>query len=117
MFFFSGFSTILPYAVYLSLIWICILIGFRGKLLPWHANEQVSAHDMQHQVTIDHAEYNILKYKCDINKADKKFIDHALKFCEIFEYSYSLFSFNQIKIFSQGDLISFSLRGPPMNLS
>jgi hypothetical protein len=30
MLFFGGFGSVLPYIVYLSLMWICILIGVRG---------------------------------------------------------------------------------------
>ena len=32
MFFFGGYSTILPYLVYLSIVWVCILIGVKGDI-------------------------------------------------------------------------------------
>jgi hypothetical protein len=32
MLFFGGFGSVLPYIVYLSLMWICILIGVRSQL-------------------------------------------------------------------------------------
>ncbi|MGD2033903.1 MAG: hypothetical protein PVF73_02530 [Bacteroidales bacterium] len=33
MFFFSGFSSFFPYILYISAIWVCVLIGFRGRYL------------------------------------------------------------------------------------
>jgi hypothetical protein len=32
MFFLGGLNSILPYVIYLSLIWICLIIGFTGKI-------------------------------------------------------------------------------------
>ncbi len=31
MFFFGSISTFLPYLIYISVVWICVLIGFRGQ--------------------------------------------------------------------------------------
>jgi hypothetical protein len=33
MIFFEGFGSLIPYLIYLSLIWICLIFGFRGQLL------------------------------------------------------------------------------------
>lgn len=33
MIFFCGFGSILPYILYLIIIWLCVLIGFRGNIL------------------------------------------------------------------------------------
>ena len=33
MFFLNGFSSMFPYVLYLALMWLCILVGIRGKLL------------------------------------------------------------------------------------
>ncbi len=32
MVFFGGFGSCFPYLIYLSVIWICVLIGFKGQL-------------------------------------------------------------------------------------
>jgi hypothetical protein len=32
MLFFGGFGSVLPYFIYLSLMWICVLIGIRGQI-------------------------------------------------------------------------------------
>jgi len=34
MFFFGSISTFLPYLLYISVVWICVLIGFRGQFFP-----------------------------------------------------------------------------------
>jgi len=33
MIFFEGFGSLFPYFIYLSLIWICLIFGFRGKIV------------------------------------------------------------------------------------
>lgn len=33
MIFFEGFGSLIPYLVYLSLIWACLLFGFRGQII------------------------------------------------------------------------------------
>jgi hypothetical protein len=41
MFFLGGFNSIFPYLIYLSLIWIFLLVGVHGKLRDfWHAAVQ-----------------------------------------------------------------------------
>jgi len=46
MFFFSGFGSLIPYAIYISVVWICVLIGFRSQLfsffLPGDKPENIS---------------------------------------------------------------------------
>lgn len=42
MFFFGGYSTILPYLVYLSIVWICILIGVKGDIWKVFHSEKTS---------------------------------------------------------------------------
>ena len=32
MFFFGGINSILPFIIYLSLVWICMLIGYSGRV-------------------------------------------------------------------------------------
>jgi hypothetical protein len=37
MFFLGGFNSIIPYLLYLSLIWVFMIIGFHGKIVEtWH---------------------------------------------------------------------------------
>jgi hypothetical protein len=37
MFFLGGFNSIIPYLLYLSLIWVFMIIGFHGKIAEtWH---------------------------------------------------------------------------------
>jgi hypothetical protein len=37
MFFLGGFNSIIPYLLYLSLIWVFMAIGFHGKIVEvWH---------------------------------------------------------------------------------
>lgn len=33
MIFFEGFSSLIPYVIYLTLIWICLIFGFKGQLV------------------------------------------------------------------------------------
>lgn len=35
MFYFGGFGSVLPYFLYLSVVWICVLIGFRGQFFSF----------------------------------------------------------------------------------
>jgi hypothetical protein len=32
MLFFGGYSSILPYLLYLSVVWVCVLVGVRGNI-------------------------------------------------------------------------------------
>ncbi len=35
MFFFSGFGSLIPCTIYISIVWICVLIGYRSQLFSF----------------------------------------------------------------------------------
>lgn len=42
MFFFGGYSSILPYLLYLSVVWVCILVGIKGDIWKIFSSEDTS---------------------------------------------------------------------------
>lgn len=42
MLFFGGYSSILPYLLYLSVVWICILVGLKGDIGKIFRHEKIN---------------------------------------------------------------------------
>lgn len=62
MFFLGGFNSVLPYLLYLSLIWIFLIIGLHGKVIAvWHA---LNPAGQQHTVSPSKQEQSFAK-ACD----------------------------------------------------
>ena len=60
MFFFGNFSTILPYIVYLSLVWVFILVGFKtnlGSIMPSHVGTDCRIISNEHETIVPHNTY------------------------------------------------------------
>ena len=41
MFFISGINSILPFIVYISLVWICMIVGYVGHLKPFAEKQDI----------------------------------------------------------------------------
>ncbi|MBA7528474.1 hypothetical protein ES705_20660 [subsurface metagenome] len=117
MIFFSGFNTIFPYLIYLSAVWICVLIGFRGQFL--------SALKINHEVeniSILESEAKILNHNCFVLPAKKEkesFTRYYSSFPRIFSYDFQdLLDRSEIRIafvslIGNQDISGHYLRAPP----
>jgi hypothetical protein len=119
MFFLGGFNSIIPYLLYLSLIWVFMIIGFHGKIVEtWHL--LVSREYQQEIIITSPPAHNIVILTP--TAADY----HQDKTIEPFHASYAFFpAIVYININIPGNFTpditsfmhSFSFRGPPAFIS
>ncbi len=118
MIFFSSFGSILPYLLYLSVVWLCILIGFRGNLMMREKSQagiEKSA-DLKQRTISDHQVYADFQYSDSSEKNNKVVKESAL-----IHFEYSIYQSLKKPIFrpplSEEFLSVFYyshlLRGPP----
>lgn len=78
MFFLGGFNSVLPYLLYLSLIWIFLIIGLHGKVIAvWHALNPAG----QYTVSVSEQEQSTVKacdYRQNAPPRDAKFITQQI---------------------------------------
>ncbi len=80
MIFFSSFGSILPYLLYLSVVWLCILVGFRGNLMMREKSQagiEKSA-DLKESAISDHQVYANFRYPDSSKKNNKVEKESAL---------------------------------------
>jgi hypothetical protein len=85
MLFFGGFGSVLPYIVYLSAVWICIIIGVRGQFkgllgfkTPVETKIEAVAVNIQHTEVAHLFELRITKQKPAIHIPFDYFLLHTL---------------------------------------
>jgi hypothetical protein len=118
MFFFGGFSSVLPYLAYLAIVWVCVLIGIKGDVWK-NLNETIDT-DQKIIAGISSTVYS----EANVFWISEKNIDHKTnQVSNVFTISdkYAitgrcrlLYPTEKITGCQQTDLIaSLSLRGPP----
>ncbi len=80
MFFFSGFGSLIPYAIYISVVWICVLIGFRSQLFSFFLSG-----DKPENISFAEAGSEHTDQKCYILNVNKQ--KDNLPGCDPSEYS------------------------------
>jgi hypothetical protein len=118
MFIFEGFGSFFPYLIYLSLIWICLIFGFKAQIveifhIPFPKNQSVSL------ITLSTNNASIIQYNhtSKIEYPDKD-TDSMLLSGDDFKFLTSR-KFNRwgIKNFNFTSFVDifnlFSRRGPP----
>ena len=85
MFFFGSISTFLPYLIYISVVWICVLIGIRGQIfstfLSSNKSKNQSVVESKEEITVENCfilnyhntEHNTVSQKKSISQ--KNFFD------------------------------------------
>jgi hypothetical protein len=118
MFFFNGFGSVLPYLIYLSLIWICILFGFGQKIRAIVHPQSVE----EHTAFISEKTQNVDKSTVFIIGQKSIYRKSSIN-TSAFKYTYSVYSqfFEIASKIPKTDrhfilnrlLPQFLLRGPP----
>ncbi len=119
MFFLGSFNSVFPYLLYLSLIWIFILIGIRGKVEDlWHGitKERFHAEEVIVQ-SKDHQSIYITIQRIQVHQNPTAeftpfYFFHVPAVCRNGTITYTDISVNNI-----GWDRSFTLRGPPVQFS
>jgi hypothetical protein len=121
MFFISCFGSILPYILYLSLIWLCILAGFRGNMI-FRGKPQVTVEKsvgINPEIISVHQQYvpSNNPYKIRKNPSSEN------NFVSVFSSRYSYSSKKQLifftsvnKEFPSCNTRLFTRRGPPITI-
>ena len=121
MLFFGGYSSILPYVLYLSVVWICILVGIKGDIQKIFSNKKMPEYALNADISkSDYDTTYTIPYHDENSSDAQKNVQSALTFLddnsfELNEYllSWIAYTFNQ----RQSDHISFHfLRGPPVSV-
>ena len=118
MIFFSSFSSMLPYILYLSVIWLCVLAGFRGNIFHRERMENTS------EKTIDVRSFTLSKtqfqdetvYQFTTDRSETAAIEADGSFSinsAILLFKEIFFKPSGFKKLRPGFSYSFLLRGPP----
>lgn len=121
MFFFGNISTFLPYLLYISVVWICVLIGFRGHFFTGF----LSLNKTENTTTVDLKENNNPENCYILNARDEENTDHQIKsICNknkyiFFSTTIKVNKYNRFtdKFYQFLDSSEIFLRGPPSFLS
>jgi hypothetical protein len=119
MFFLGGINSVLPYIIYLSLIWVFLIVGFSGKVLQAKQLLSARVYHVQKQDLKQYDQKVILFYDYVVKKSKPAiqkglsvnpgicFFPARIETEKVFHQLY--FTVNQ------QDYTSFYLRGPPVS--
>ena len=117
MFFFGNLSAILPYLLYIFIVWICILIGSRGQLLHglFSTKETAQTAVVDLKEISSEENYYIVKFQAD---EDSNSLNGLICPRNIFVLSkpkISAIKYHPLpdKIYETVNISGYSLRGPP----
>jgi hypothetical protein len=119
MIFFEGFGSLFPYVIYLALIWICLLFGFKGQISQVFKNIHIDKKEIKAESSDQHASLNNRffqfwnkVYPADSSPMHKQFRQYSsLLLRNLRRFSILTFDTSMHEPFNN----SLAHRGPPAN--
>lgn len=119
MVFFGGFGSMLPYLIYLSIVWVCVLVGMRSNIASLFRQSTTTELIVEEKSQYDFLDENtIAPFSEDLSHSDiSKFYTDLTSYviCPLANESperQSVFKHSVDRLTDQ----SISLRGPPNRL-
>jgi hypothetical protein len=118
MIFFEGFGSLFPYFIYLSLIWICLIFGFRGQIveilhLTGSKNQAISPTTLNSN---DNKIFHYYDFTKTVHRNEKTNISLTTSnnFNLVFEDNCNYYKIKNLPVcLCTGFFYSFHRRGPP----
>jgi hypothetical protein len=121
MIFFEGFGSLFPYVIYLALIWICLLFGFKGQISQVFKNinidkKEIKAESFDQHTSLNNRFFQFWNkvYQTDSGTMHKQFRQYSsLLLLNLSRYSILFFDTSMQEQFNN----SLAHRGPPANIA